>query len=230
MSIVQHRFDDWSSHLNWAVANIPFKYPWVYYSDADEVVTPELNVEMRRAVRDLSRPFVAYRVRYKNFFHDRWIKHCGIYPVWLLRLFQPSKVRWERAVNPVPIVDGQIGQLENHFHHYSFSKGFDTWFGKHNRYSWQEALESIKHLEGSAVDWRGVLAISDPMRRRRSLKQLSFRLPCRPTLRFLYMYALRAGFLDGWEGLTYCRLLSMYEYMIVLKMREIRRREKGLPL
>ena len=228
--IVQRRFDDWSSHLNWAVTNIQFKHPWVYYSDADEVVTRELGEEMNCAVRETSRPFVAYRVRYRNFFHDRWIRHCGIYPVWLLRLFRPCKVRWERAVNPLPIVDGQTGDLENHFHHYSFSKGFDAWFDKHNRYSRSEALESIKHLQGGAIDWVGVFAASDPTRRRRAIKELSFRLPCRPALRFFYMYFLRLGFLDGWQGLTYCTLLSIYEYMIVLKMRELRRREKHLSL
>jgi hypothetical protein len=64
--------------------------------------------------------------------------------------------------------------------------------------------------------------------RRRLLKELSFRLPCRPILRFVYMYLFRLGFLDGWQGYTYCRLLTIYEYMIVLKVIEIERREKGL--
>jgi hypothetical protein len=36
------------------------------------------------------------------------------------------------------------------------------------------------------------------------------------------MYLFRLGFLDGGPGLTYCRLLATYEYMIVLKMKEIR--------
>ena len=34
---------------------------------------------------------------------------------------------------------------------------------------------------------------------------------------------LRLGFLDGLPGYHYCRLLAIYEYMIVLKMKEIRR-------
>ena len=45
--IIQRNFDNWSAHQNWAVAHIPFKHPWVYYSDADEVVTPQL-AEMYR--------------------------------------------------------------------------------------------------------------------------------------------------------------------------------------
>jgi hypothetical protein len=65
--------------------------------------------------------------------------------------------------------------------------------------------------------------------RRRGLKELSFRLPCRPTLRFLYMYLLRLGILDGPPGFTYCRLLAIYERMTDLKIRELRRRAQGLP-
>ena len=49
-----------------------------------------------------------------------------------------------------------------------------------------------------------------------------FRLPFRPLLRFVYMYFLRMGFLDGRPGLVYCRLLAMYEYWTSLKMRELK--------
>jgi hypothetical protein len=44
------------------------------------------------------------------------------------------------------------------------------------------------------------------------------------------MYILRLGFLDGWPGLTYCRLIAMYEYMIDLNVQEIQRREKNQPI
>ena len=50
----------------------------------------------------------------------------------------------------------------------------------------------------------------------------------RSLLRFVYMYLLRLGFLDGWQGYTYCRMLAIYEYMIELKVMEIERRERGL--
>jgi len=58
------------------------------------------------------------------------------------------------------------------------------------------------------------------VRRKRALKRLWVRLPCRPLLRFLYMYFLRAGFLDGSAGLHFCLLTSMHEYNIGLKMKE----------
>jgi glycosyltransferase involved in cell wall biosynthesis len=226
--VVQRRFDNWSTHQNWAVRNIPFKYPWVYYSDADEIVPAELRDEMLAVTRNADAEPVAYRLRYKNFFCGRWIKHCGIYPVWALRLFRPEKIRWERLVNPVPVVQGAEGRLENHFHHYSFNKGLEAWFEKHNRYSSQEAEEGSKAIRNGFEDWASLFSLRGGPPRRRALKELAFRLPFRPTLRFLYMYLLRMGFLDGWEGLTYCRLLTIYEYMIVLKMREQER--QGLQL
>ena len=92
---------------------------------------------------------------------------------------------------------------------------------KHNRYASAEAREAVRLLEsGGGLDWAGLLA-REPTRRRRALKALSIRLPLRPLLRFLYMYVLRRGFLDGRAGLTYCRLLAIYEYLIVLKTREL---------
>jgi hypothetical protein len=76
----------------------------------------------------------------------------------------------------------------------------------------------------------GALSSREPAVRRRTLRELSFRLPFRPVQRFFYMYFLRLGFLDGLPGYHYCRLLTIYEYMIVMKMEEIRRRKSGLPL
>jgi glycosyltransferase involved in cell wall biosynthesis len=228
--VVQRRFDNWAAHQNWAVRNIPFKHPWVYYSDADEIVPSELRDEMCEVTSAPSAQHVAYRVRRKNFFCGRWIRHCGNYSVWLLRLFRPDKVHWERLVNPVAVIQGSEGRLEHHFHHFSFNKGYEAWFEKHNKYSSLEAEEGIKTIHHGFSDWAGLLSFSDGSRRRRALKELSFRLPFRPELRFLYMYVLRLGFLDGWEGLTYCRLLSIYEYLIVLKMKELRRRERGLSI
>jgi glycosyltransferase involved in cell wall biosynthesis len=226
--IVQRKFDNWSSHQNWAVSNIEFRHPWVYYSDADERVTPELAAELRAIASDVQREEVAYRVRFKNMFMGRWIRRSSLYPTWVLRFFRPECVRWERLVNPVPIVKGKEGKLRSHFEHYTFNKGLTEWLHKHNLYSQTEANELIKTVE-RGVDWKGLLAI-DPAMRRKSLKELAFHIPFRPLIVFCYVYLLRGGFLDGIPGLTYCRLRAMYEFMIDLKVKELRRGEKGLPV
>jgi hypothetical protein len=210
------------------VENIEFKYPWVYYSDADEIVPSELRDEILKVTSEKDRPEVAYRLRFKNMFMDRWIKRSSLYPTWVLRLFRSERVRWERLVNPVPIIKGKEGKLQSHFKHYTFNKGMTEWISKHNLYSQNEASELVKTIE-HRIEWKGLLS-RDPVDRRKSLKELAFHMPFRPFLVFCYLYFFRFGFLDGLPGLTYCRLRSMYEYMIDLKVKEFRRRDKGLPV
>lgn len=227
--VFQREYDGRANNQNWAVENIDFKYPWVYYSDADEIVPTDLVEEILAVTSDANRPEVAYRVRFKNMLFGQWTKRSGMYPSWIPRLWKPDKIRFERPANPVAIIDGEAGFLKNHFYHYSFNKGFYAWFEKHNKYSSHEALETIKALDSVAIDWPALIC-SDPARRRSALKRLSFSVPARPLVKFAYMYFLRMGFLDGRAGLTYSVLQSIYEYMICCKIREIRRRDKGLPV
>jgi len=224
--IVQRQFDNWSSHQNWAVSNIPFKYPWVYYSDADEVVTEELAATIDRIARDPSHEEVAYGVLRKEMLWGRWLRRSSMYPVWILRLFRPDKIRWERLVNPVAVIDGPSGKIADHIIHYSFSKGLTEWINKHTEYARFEAREALRTVRGGMEDFWGAFSIKDPVRRRKSIKALSYHLPFRPFLRFFYMYILRMGCLDGLPGLTYCRLVAMYEYMIDLNVKEFKRRER----
>ena len=220
--VLQKSFENESLQLNWAGHDIQYKYPWVYFSDADEVVPEELKDELLSIARSENPSPVAYRLRYKNYFMGRWIKHCGIYPVWVLRFYRPEKVRWERIVNCTPVVDGEIGTIQGHFHHYSFRKGLAAWVAKHNIYSTKEAIETLQSLNHRSIPWSGIFQVKDPARRRSALKELSFRLPCRSQLRFIYMYFLKLGFLDGIAGYHYCKLLSVYEYLISMKLRELR--------
>ena len=56
--------------------------------------------------------------------------------------------------------------------------------------------------------------------RRRRIKNFSRRFPFRPTLRFLYSYVFRLGFLDGRPGYVFCRLQAIYEFLSVVKVEE----------
>lgn len=223
--VVQRKFDDWSSHQNWGVANLPFKHPWVLYVDADEHVDAELAREIGVAA-DPGSSASAYRVRRKDYLMGRWLKHAQLYPTWFVRLFRPSKIRWERLVNPVAVVEGETRELSGHLVHYPFSKGMSQWFERHNSYSSFEARELMKVLGGTREPWRHVLS-GDPNVRRRALKDVFFRMPCRPQVKWLYYVVWRRAFLDGRAGLTYARLQYLYEYMIAMKWRELRSRGEG---
>ena len=227
--VVTRRFDNWSAHQNWAVSNIEFRHPWVLYLDADERCTDELRDEVSRLAL-AEAPEAAFRIRRKDFYMGRWLRHAQLYPTWLVRLFRPQRIRYERLVNPVAVVDGPIGELQSHILHYPFSHGVSHWIARHNRYSDMEAIEAEKARNGAATRAPHSLWTSDPNERRRALKDLFFRFPARPFVKFAYYYGWRRGFLDGRAGLTYATLQAIYEYMIDCKSAELRRRSAGLPL
>ena len=226
--VVQRKFDNWAAHQNWALENIAFKHPWVFYLDADERMTTELADEISTIASDPFTREVAFYCGRRNMFMGCWIKHA-MPPGNIMRFFRPGFVSFERLVNPTPVINGPHGYLRHQFLHYNFSKGLTEWFEKHNKYSQLEAVEGLKIVDGNRGTAPSLLAC-DPALRRQALKALSFRLPFRPLLKFFYLYGFNRGFLDGFPGLTYCLLQSVYEFMIVVKMKELRRREKGLPV
>lgn len=225
--VVQRKFDNWAAHQNWAMANIGFKHKWVFYLDADERMTPELQEDILAIANNPDDTRRGYFCGRTNYFMGRTITHCYP-PVPIMRFFQPRHIRYERLVNPIAIIDGETGHLESRFLHYNFSKGLTEWFEKHNKYSLSEAKEGLKALREQDSDVS--LFSKDKALKRVALKNLALRLPGRPFAKFIYLYVFRRGFLDGRAGLTYCILQSIYEYLIDLKMWELKRREEGLPV
>jgi glycosyltransferase involved in cell wall biosynthesis len=226
--VTERPFDNWSSHQNWALKNLPFKYPWVFYLDADERVTPALRDALLQAVAAPGSN-VAFRVRRRDFFLDTWLKHVQTSPFYM-RLFRPESMRYERLVNPVSIPNGPVGQLTNCLDHFPFSKGIDHWVERHNQYSHLEAEQIVANRRNqSKFSLWSVLFEKDFHRRRFHQKELFYRLPARPQLRFLYLYIIRLGFLDGAAGYTYARLQGFYEYLIVAKTKEMERKISAPP-
>ncbi|MCZ6835469.1 MAG: glycosyltransferase family 2 protein [Planctomycetota bacterium] len=223
----KREYDGRGTHQNWAMENIDFKYPWVFYLDADERMTDELKDEILTIASNLEEKRVAFYCGRRNYFQNTWLKHA-MPPGHIMRFFKPPTIRFKRKANPVPIIDGEVGYLTSHFLHYNFSKGLREWIERHNRYSTYEAEETMRALREQPVRWGNLFSL-DGATRRIEIKNLSFRLPFRPTLRFIYMYLLKGGFLDGRAGLTYCKLLKMYEWQIVLKVRELKREAKEMP-
>src|SRR5690348_11944785 len=63
--VTQRVFDNWAAHQNWALANIPFRHPWVFYLDADERVSPELARSLQTAAANPGEN-VAFRVQRRD--------------------------------------------------------------------------------------------------------------------------------------------------------------------
>jgi hypothetical protein len=95
-----------------------------------------------------------------------------------------------------------------------------VWVEKHNRYSNWEARQLVAPAAGAGA---APAVLDADLARKRRLKQLAGGLPFRPLLRFFYHYVLRAGFLDGYRGFVFCRLMGFYEFLSAAKARELRR-------
>lgn len=209
-----------ADHKNWALKNIPFRYPWIFLLDADERMTPGLVASLRKAVTDPGTN-VAFRIQRRDFFLGRWLKHVQASPFYL-RLFRSDKMSYERVINPVSVPDGPVGELSGYLDHYPFSKGMRHWLDRHNSYSTLEASQIISNRANHGTfSLRKALMGADFNERRFHQKELFYRLPARPLIKFLLLYICKCGFLDGNAGFTYAVLQAIYEYMIVLKTREL---------
>lgn len=151
-------------------------FPWVFSLDADERVTPELAQEIGRAVADPT--CAGYFVRRKNFYRDRWIRHCGWWPDEVLRLFRREAGRFsDRPVHEAVELDGPAGKLVHPIEHRSFHSVSD-FIRKADSYSTLGARLMRERGRGSSA----------------------FAALYHGLFTFFKTYVLRRGFLDGRAG------------------------------
>jgi hypothetical protein len=206
--------------------HIPFKHDWIFHLDADERVTPGLAKAMLDAVSQPGQTANGFRVMRRDNFMGRWLKHVTP-SVFFIRLFRKGRVRYEKLINPVTRIDGEIGELNEYIDHYPFSKGMTQWIDKHNKYSYFEAAQIVQNRKNHS-QFNVAKAFFEPDRnlRHAQQKELYYRLPCRPLVMFLMLYVVKLGFLDGAAGFRFARLRAMYEYMIVIKAQDMLAEQK----
>lgn len=173
---------------------------WVLSLDADERVTPELRREIEAVIAQ-GGPADGYAIPRKNIFWGAWVRHGRLYPDYQRRLFRRGRGRFlERAVHESVEIQGSVGRLRAPLLHQSY-RNLEEFLQRSNRYSTLAAEEWIR--SGRSV----------------SLADLIFR----PLGRFLSMYLLHLGFLDGWRGLLLAGLYAHYVFLRMAKAWEARR-------
>jgi glycosyltransferase involved in cell wall biosynthesis len=161
---------------------------WVLSLDADEAVSPELAASIQKALA-VPPPHTAYSLPRRNFFLGRWIRHGGYYPDAKLRLFPRGECAFrETPVHETVVFAGNVEMLDGDLLHHAYPT-LASYLDHMQRYSTLGA--------GIAIE-----------RGRTGLGLLSFLngVLLNPLATFFYKYVLRAGFLDGREGL----LLHLY--------------------
>jgi glycosyltransferase involved in cell wall biosynthesis len=226
-TVVQFFFNGrYPKKKNWALDHLPLRNEWVLIVDADEVVLPELALEISERIAHAEAD--GFYLNSQYYFLGRQIRHCGYSSCWNLRVFKHRLGRYERVPD---VTGGRAGDNEAHEHvelagrasrldHELEHHAYPTvaiWVEKHNRYAIWEAAVAERMMHEPIPT-----GIGRVQRTKRLLKKIAWRLPLRPLARFLYAYVIRLGFLDGKPGLYFCGLLAFYDFLAMANRYERR--------
>jgi glycosyltransferase involved in cell wall biosynthesis len=228
-----HYAGGWPKKRQWAMDTLPLAYDWILLLDADEVLTPELVEEIRRAIQDPRTD--GYYIALQMYFLGRQLRHSGA-SFWKLSLFRRGLGRYEcrlqdqdasmadMEVHEHVVVNGATRKLTYPLIHHNVESLF-RYIQKHNEYSNWEAhvwLDGNRNAAEIQPSFWGTQA-----QRRRWLRLHLLGVPGSPILFFLYKYVLRLGFLDGVPGLIYCVMQGIQFFHIKAKIYELKSDRKS---
>jgi glycosyltransferase involved in cell wall biosynthesis len=202
-TVIQREYVNSADFKNWAIPQAA--HPWVLIVDADERVPPQLAGEIDQILHNPPNGLDAFDCGFQDFFMGHRLRYAG-WDTRSIRLIRRDVCRYQkrRVHANIDIDRRRVGRLKTKILHYSVWN-YEDFIQKYNRYtSW-----------GAQELWdRG---------RRASF----WSLLARPTLRFLHLYIVRRGFLDGLLGLQVCLLMSFFNTF--LKQAKLWQMEFALP-
>ncbi|MFO0827693.1 MAG: glycosyltransferase family 2 protein [Phycisphaerales bacterium] len=219
-TVVEHAWEGYARQKNWGLENLGFTADWIFILDADERITPKLARELLDVARN-EKENAGYFVNRVVLFMGRAVRHGGLYPSWNLRFFRRGRCRYEdRAVHEHMLCDGPTGYLKHEMLHIR-RESISEYIRKHIVYADLESDEWVRARFGAGGGADPQRMFKDHLRYRQWIRRSLWpHMPGRPQLRFLYMYLLRLGFLDGRAGFHLACLMANYEYMISVLYRD----------
>ncbi|HSG28080.1 MAG TPA: glycosyltransferase family 2 protein [Candidatus Krumholzibacterium sp.] len=195
-AVYKREFISYSDQKNWGMGRCTGE--WILILDADERLSSSLVEEIAVSVED---PDAAgFFLRRRSEFLGRRIRFCGWDRDRVLRLFRNGKGHYpERAVHEKLELDGSPGTLKGWVYHNPYRDLGD----------YLERMKSYSRLGAEEAGRRG----------RRWFPALILN----PPARFIRMYLLQLGFLDGIAGLILCSLASTQVFLKYSFLREIYR-------
>jgi glycosyltransferase involved in cell wall biosynthesis len=196
-----HRFESFAKQKNWCVQRATHR--WVLMIDADERVSPELRDEIKQVLSAPDRD--GYWIRRKNHFLGKHIRGAGWGRDKVLRLFDREKGHYpERLVHEEVHLRGRSGVLKGQLLHYPYSDLGEYW-EKFHRYVRLAAMELKRQGR------RGGIAP----------------LVLRPPARFMRMYFVQMGFLDGVHGLLLSGLSAFQVFAKYARLWELTHQDES---
>lgn len=232
--VLQNAWVNYSTQFQWALDNGGIMTRWTLRLDADEYIEADLAREIGDRLPEMPGHVAGVQFDLKRIFMGRWIRHGGIYPLRLLRLWRTGQGRIEaRWMDEHMVVTG--GDT------ITFKGGFAdcnendlTFFtAKHNGYATREAIDVLARRYGLLGDTQTEADAPTTRQagRKRWIKERVYNcLPfwAGPLAYFLYRYIIRLGFLDGSEGAIYHGLQGFwYRYLVACKVYEYERGMEG---
>lgn len=194
---IQHAFEGYIQQKNWALTQA--KNDHCLSLDADEALSPSLRESIASLPETWEAP--AYSMNRLTNYCGRWIRHCGWYPDVKLRLFDRRLGAWG-GINPHDEYRLTKGEKTIHLKgdilHYSY-------------YTISDHLRQVEHFTN----------VSAAALQARGEKAGWVKLYLSPPLKFLKSYILQAGFLDGFEGYTICRVSALATFIKYAKLRQL---------
>ena len=183
--IFKREFDNFSNQRNYGLEKLESE--WVLILDADERITDKLQKEIIDITSQKKYNNEVYKIPRKSYFLGKWIKHCGWYPDYTVRLFlnRPDH-RYQNLVHEKLNFSGEAGKVENPLIHRTYE-------------SLGEFAEKMNHyteLAGQEDEGMPIILVF-----------------LRPILEFIKKFILQRGFLSGKEGLILSMMLSYYSFL-----------------
>lgn len=196
--VVPRAFEGYAQQKIFATAQA--SNDWILSLDADEQLTPELMASIKQTL--VTPQHSVYKMARLTSYCGKWIKHCGWYPDYQVRLYNRTKGSWQelKVHEYWKLADGNgmIGMLDGDLLHYSF-----TSIEQHKR-----KIERYTDLAAEAAMEKG---------KKGSLLKVIFS----PMWHFISEYFFRLGFLDGYYGWVICRLSAKSAYLKYSKIRRL---------
>jgi glycosyltransferase involved in cell wall biosynthesis len=219
-SVTVNEFKSFGDQRNFALQNLILKYDWILFLDADEIVTPNFKNSILKATKEADEETAGFYCCWKMILEDKWLKYCDNFPKWQFRLLRKGRGRFKDFGHGQK-EDGIIGKIQyikEPYLHYGFSKGWYNWIERHNKYSTLEAKSRLF----SCPPINNIFSSNSSLRNP-ALKSWLSKLPGWPVLRFIQAYFINLGFIEGVPGFIYCANMAYYEFLIQIKIRELKR-------
>ena len=161
--------------------------------DADEEVSDSLKNFILDHLGGLMSDYTALAVPRRTFYMGKFIKNSGWYPDYKTRIFCKSFCFWdEKNVHESLIVNGKVLELP---------KGLDLL-----HYSYKSLTDHVNRMSHYAELWA-----NDNLNIPKT--KIASSLLFRPFLKFIKMYFLKRGFLEGYRGLIIAVLGGFYVFL-----------------